>query len=176
MVTPVLVVLSFLLLGVAIFAADFLMARHAFGAPRVIRCPATSRPAAVRLESFRAGIARALGREPKIELADCSRWPDAANCARGCMADIVGDFDATRLSAQIGRWRASSQCSKCGLFFMSEGRGRTKVHFISPNGMVFEWNELPFDWLGEALESWQPLCSHCAAEIPEPPPRYPVPL
>jgi hypothetical protein len=176
MVTPVLVVLSFLLLGVAIFAAEFLMARHAFGAPRVIRCPATSRPAAVRLESFRAAIARTLGREPKIELADCSRWPDAANCARGGMTDIGRDFDATRLSTQIDRWRASSQCSKCGRLFVSEGRGRTRVHFISPNGMVFEWNELPFDWLGEALESWQPLCGGCAAEIPESPPLHPGPL
>lgn len=173
MVTPVLVVLSFLLLGVAIFATEFLMARYALGAPRVIRCPATARPAAVRLESFRAAIARALGRQPKIELADCSRWPDAANCARGCMADIVRDFDATRLSTQIDRWRASSQCSKCGRVFGSEGRTRTKVHFVSPNGMVFEWNELPFDWLGEALEDWQPLCGHCAAEIPEPAPRHP---
>ena len=167
MVTPVLVVLSFLLLGVAIFAAEFLMARYALGAPRVIRCPATSRPAAVRLESFRAAIARTLGREPKIELVDCSRWPDAANCGRGCMAGITADFDATRLSAQIDRWRASSQCSKCGRVFCSEGRPRTKVHFVSPNGMVFEWNELPFDWLGEALDCWEPLCGACAAERPE---------
>ena len=169
MITPVLVVLSFLLLGVAIFAAEFAMARHAFGAPRVIRCPSTSRPAAVRLESFRAGLARTLGREPKIELADCSRWPDASNCARGCMADIVRDFDATRLSTRIDRWRATSQCSKCGRVFGSEGSGRTRVNFVSPNGMVFEWNELPFDWLGEALESWQPLCGRCAARFLKPP-------
>jgi hypothetical protein len=172
MVTPVLVVLSFLLVGVAIFAGDFLLARWAFGAPRVVRCPATSRPAAVRLESFRAAIARTLGREPKMELADCSRWPEAQSCARGCMADLVRDFDATRLSTRIDRWRAGSECSKCGHLFAGEGR-RVKVHFISPNGMVFEWNELPFDWLGEALDSWQPLCADCAGGSPESLPRPP---
>lgn len=167
MVTPVLVVLSFLLLGVAIFAAEFLLARYAFGAPRVIRCPATSRPAAVRLESFRAAIARTLGREPKLEIADCSRWPDAGNCARGCMADIARDLDATRLSDQISRWRTTAHCSKCERDFGDEGIARTKVHFISPNGLVFEWDELPFDWLGEALDSWEPLCGDCAATMPE---------
>jgi hypothetical protein len=172
MVTPVLVVLSFLLLGVAIFAAEFLLARHAFGAPRVIRCPATSRPAAVRLESFRAAIARTLGREPKIEICDCSRWPDGASCARRCMHDIVRDFDPTRQTS-TDRWRASAQCSKCASALVAEGRPQTRIHFISPKGMVFEWTELPFDWLGEALESWQPLCGECAARVPESPTGLP---
>lgn len=166
MVTPVLVVLSFLLLGLAIFLVDFLFARHLFNAPRVIHCPGNGRPAAVRLESVRAAIARALGKKPVLDIADCSRWPGAEGCNRSCLAMIEADPDLTLLSSQIKRWRAEAKCSRCTTF-VGEDPGWMRIFFLSPNGTLFEWHELPFDWLGEALDRWEPLCEKCASEVPE---------
>ena len=56
-------------------------------AERKVICPETGEPAAVRLEATRAATSP-FGR-PELNLVDCSRWPERADCDRGCMRGIL---------------------------------------------------------------------------------------
>lgn len=159
----VLVVLSFLLLAIVIFAVDSALESRNLRAVRIVRCPATEHPAAVRLEGFRTAIRTALGMQAEMTIDDCSRWPRAARCAQGCRAEIEQKARSTRLDVLEANWESEAVCSRCGARLRRPRLFRRDVFLISPSGTVFEWRELPDDWLAEALASWDALCARCAA-------------
>jgi Protein of unknown function (DUF1761) len=53
---------------------------------RVVNCPETHAPVAVRFNALRAAIT-GLTSKPKLTLADCSRWPERAGCDQACIPD-----------------------------------------------------------------------------------------
>lgn len=154
--TPILVVLSFLLLGVAILAAELFLARRHLRELRIVRCPAVSRAAALRLRAGWAAMEAALGRAPEMEVADCTRWPRAKGCGRECLEQLEGDPEEATLADRVRRWMGEKTCAGCGAAFR-EG----EIFLVSPLGTRFEWSELPPDWLADAMENWVPLCGAC---------------
>lgn len=156
---PILVVLSFLLLGVGIFVVELFVARRRLREVRIVRCPAVARPAALRLHAGRAAVEEALGREPELAVEDCTRWPRAKGCDQQCLEQLAANPDEATLAHRVHSWMAERVCSACG-----ESLDETKleeIFLVSPLGTRFEWDELPPDWLAEAIESWQPLCGGC---------------
>lgn len=155
---PILVVLSFLLLGVAIFLAELLIARRHLREVRIVRCPAVAKPAALRLEAGRAAVDEALGREPDLAVADCTRWPRARGCDQKCLEQLEGDPVEATLAHRVHTWLGQKACAGCGRGF---GGTADPIFLVSPLGTRFEWSELPPDWLAEAIEGWEALCGDC---------------
>jgi hypothetical protein len=155
----VLVVLSFLLLGVAIFSAELFIARRRLREVRIVRCPEVGRWAALRLEAGRAAVEVALGSAPRLAVDDCTRWPRARGCDQKCLEQIEGDPEAARLAEKVRVWAREASCAGCGSGFPNDD---DRIFLVSPLGTRFEWDELPPDWLAEALEGWAPLCEACA--------------
>jgi len=56
--------------------------------PRTVNCPETHAQVAVRFDALRAAITGLTG-NPKLRLADCSRWPVHADCGQECIPDAV---------------------------------------------------------------------------------------
>jgi len=70
---------------------------------RVVNCPETRSPVAVRFQAWRAAVSGLSGR-PRLRLADCTRWPDRAGCDQACIPDAerAADPPALRVATTHG--------------------------------------------------------------------------
>ncbi len=55
---------------------------------RTVNCPETHAPVSVRFNALRAAWSNLSG-PPKLRLADCTRWPERADCGQECIPDAV---------------------------------------------------------------------------------------
>ncbi|MGB0047295.1 MAG: hypothetical protein WBP70_07595, partial [Terriglobales bacterium] len=55
---------------------------------RTVNCPETHAPVSVRFNALRAAWSSLSG-PPKLQLADCTRWPERADCGQECVPDAV---------------------------------------------------------------------------------------
>jgi len=61
---------------------------HIYREGRTVNCPETHAPVLVRFNALRAAWSSLSG-APKLRLADCSRWPERADCGQECIADAA---------------------------------------------------------------------------------------
>jgi hypothetical protein len=53
---------------------------------RAVSCPENRQPVAVSFNAFRAAVTRLAGR-PRLEISECTRWPERAGCRQDCAHD-----------------------------------------------------------------------------------------
>jgi len=61
---------------------------HTYREGRTVNCPETHAPVSVRFNALRAAWSSLSG-APKLRLADCTRWPERADCGQECIPDAV---------------------------------------------------------------------------------------
>jgi len=61
---------------------------HTYREGRTVNCPETHAPVSVRFNALRAAWSGLAG-PPKLRLADCTRWPERADCGQECIPDAV---------------------------------------------------------------------------------------
>ncbi|HTW49450.1 MAG TPA: DUF1761 domain-containing protein [Acidobacteriaceae bacterium] len=59
-----------------------------YSGSRLVACPENQRAAAVSIDARHAAATGVHGR-PDLRLCDCTRWPERAQCARGCLSQAV---------------------------------------------------------------------------------------
>ena len=59
---------------------------HTYHEGRTVNCPETHAPVSVRFNALRAAWSSLAG-PPKLRLADCTRWPERADCGQECIVD-----------------------------------------------------------------------------------------
>jgi len=63
---------------------------HTYREGRTVNCPETHAPVSVRFNALRAAWSSLAGGPPKLRLADCTRWPERADCGQECIPDALG--------------------------------------------------------------------------------------
>jgi len=61
---------------------------HTYRAGRTVNCPETHAPVSVRFNALRAAWSSLSG-SPNLRLADCTRWPERADCGQECIPDAL---------------------------------------------------------------------------------------
>ncbi len=61
---------------------------HTYCEGRTVNCPETHAPVSVRLNALRAAW-NSLSGSPNLRIADCTRWPERADCGQECIPDAV---------------------------------------------------------------------------------------
>jgi hypothetical protein len=77
----------------------------------VCACPLDGTPAMVKLRVWRAALGALRGR-PVLQVVECSRWPERANCNQACVGEVEGNCrviaqfqaDLARESPWFRRW------------------------------------------------------------------------
>lgn len=59
-----------------------------YSGSRLVTCPENQHPAAVNIDIHHAA-ATGLDGCPELRLADCTRWPESANCSRPCLSQAI---------------------------------------------------------------------------------------
>jgi hypothetical protein len=131
-----------------------------FHGQRIVSCPETHKPAAVRVAAGKAAFNAAIGK-PTLGLCDCSRWPERSDCPQDCLAQIKEAPGACLVWNIMNRWYHGQECAFCH-------KGFTEIHWHDhPPALVDAerhsvlWNEVPAERLQETMRTHVPVCWNC---------------
>jgi hypothetical protein len=160
--------MKYIFLASMIVAAVFLLVglRRAlqvylkFRGKRLVSCPETHRPAAMRVAAGTVALEAAVHQD-QLKLSECSRWPERKDCPQECLAQIEEAPKACLEWTAINQWYQGQQCVYCHKPF-------GEIHWHDhPAGLqdserkTFEWSEIPAEKLQEALATHWPVCWSC---------------
>lgn len=131
-----------------------------FRGERIVTCPETRQPAAVRVSAGKAALEAGAGKE-KLGLCECSRWPEREDCPQGCLAQIKEAPAACLVWNIMNRWYQGQNCVYCHKPF-------THIHWhdhppalLDAERKTIQWNEVPPERLQETMRTHLPVCWDC---------------
>ena len=71
----------------AYFLVRMLVKFGRFRGRRAVLCPETGSTAIIRIDALHAAISSAVA-DPKLQVSECSRWPEFQGCRQGCLPGI----------------------------------------------------------------------------------------
>jgi hypothetical protein len=158
--------LLYVVLGaVVVVAAGFVLRRSigsylVFRGRRVITCPENQRPAAVDVDARRAAVTSAFG-ERKLQLRDCSRWPEKEGCGQECLSQIEAAPADCLVRSLVASWCAGASCVLCGKSLGEVDWLTRAPALLAPDRRTVAWSEVPAETLPEVLATHHPVCWDC---------------
>lgn len=157
--------LIILLLGavVAIYLAMALVAYFRMRGTRIVVCPETQEPAAVRVDPAHAAVS-AVWETTDIQLNRCSRWPERKDCDQACTGQIAVAPKETLAFEQMKKWYANKSCAICRRTIPPLHHGGPMpgmLNVASPTHEILSWDEIPAEHLPAMFESHLPVCASC---------------
>lgn len=156
--------LAFFVIVVAYFIHRLFVGGHEirtlFG-QKLITCPETHEPAAVRVAVGRATMAAITGKE-RIELYQCSRWPERAGCDQACLPELQADPAKCAVWSIAAHWYEDKKCFFCGKPITPLGHLEHPPGLVDADGKIIGWNEIPAEHLPAQFASAHPVCWNCS--------------
>jgi hypothetical protein len=125
---------------------------------RVVHCPATHGSASVRVAPTHPFVLRG---PVHLGVARCSLWPERAQCAQACLAEIAESPQHCSFQRVLADWYRGQRCAICRRDIPKVQRGELRPGLLAPNGELVAWTEVPPTQLYEVLASHRPVCAHC---------------
>jgi hypothetical protein len=107
---------------------------------RVVTCPETQAPAAVR---------------GKRHLTSCSRWPEREGCDQACLKQIATSPDGCLVKSLVTAWYEGKSCVECGRAIT----GPAAIRLF--DGTSHEWADFEPQDLPNLFETAEALCWQC---------------
>jgi hypothetical protein len=154
----------YLLIAVIVVGAAYFVTRfrevHNFQGKMLITCPETRKPAAVKIDPWRAVAAALVGKQ-HMELSNCSRWPEREDCGQDCICQITLDPESHRVWTIVSQWFEGKQCVYCRKRIEKVSHFDRSPALLNAQRKTFEWDRIPAELLPEALWGCQPVCWSC---------------
>jgi hypothetical protein len=128
-----------------------------FRGSRVVTCPETNAPAAVKVDALRA----ALQGPDQLLLQQCSRWPERQGCGQECIRQIEAAPEDCLVRSILTKWYAGKSCVACGRKLDEIDWMEHKPALMSSDGSSVEWHELAPEDIPRVLSTHRPLCWNC---------------
>jgi hypothetical protein len=109
----------FVIAGVALIAGTFIglfMAARAhlkYRGKRLVTCPETQKPAAVHVNAGKAARGALEGKHVRIDLNQCSCWPEREHCGQECLSQIENDPQGCSVWGIAQQWYRGRACAYC---------------------------------------------------------------
>jgi hypothetical protein len=157
-------ILLILLVAIAV-AAVFELVRALrtylkFRGKRIVSCPETHQPAAVRVAAGKAAV-EATVHSPHLRLSECSRWPEKEACGQECLAQIEEAPRACLVSTIVNQWYAGRSCVYCKKPFGEIHWHDHPPALVDQQRKTVEWNEVPLENLQQVMATHWPVCWNC---------------
>jgi len=157
----ILVGLILVAAGVVYYLARQAMATYLrYRGTRVITCPESRSPAAVRVDVLDA-VVGALRGSNEHRLADCSRWPERQACGQHCLEQVEGAPEGCLVRELLEGWYRDKSCALCHRAFRDVHWHDHKPCLINEEGRTAEWRDFQPERLPGVLETHQPVCWDC---------------
>jgi hypothetical protein len=127
---------------------------------RLVVCPETHAHAALRLDGGRAVTSVLLG-APRLQLCECSRWPERGRCGQPCLKQIESAPDGCLVKALVERFYDGKACALCRRPFEALDWYEHKPALMDERGRSVEWADIPAELLPHFLETFAPICWDC---------------
>jgi hypothetical protein len=140
------------------YVARAVLVWRRFRGDRVVTCPETGHPAAVRIDlqhAIEAG--RTCG--PDLRLSTCSRWPERGPCDQPCVPEAAARQSAVDAIAR--RWYAHTRCTYCGKPIDDPRWLDHHAALQDSDGITHEWSDVRPEQLVDALRAGTPVCWSC---------------
>jgi hypothetical protein len=125
---------------------------------RVVTCPETGHPAAVRIDAAHAALTGAKG-AANVRLAACSRWATRGRCDEPCLFEAA-DSCSTVATIASG-WYDGKRCVYCRKPIIDEPFVAHHPALLGSDGTTREWVDVKPDRLPDALRTGRPVCWDC---------------
>jgi hypothetical protein len=127
---------------------------------RLVSCPETHQPAAVRVAAGKAALEAAFGDE-QLRLSECSRWPEREGCPQECLAQIEEAPKACLVRTIASQWYQGQKCAYCHKRFGEIHWHDHAPALVNEEGKTLQWDEISAEKLQEALKTHRPVCWNC---------------
>lgn len=131
-----------------------------FRGKRIVICPETHQPAAVKVAAGKAAAEATIG-VPHIRLSECSRWPEREDCGQACLAQIKAAPEACLVKTILNQWYEGKSCAYCHTPFHEIHWHDHPPALLDPERKTIEWSEIPAEKLQEAFKTHWPVCWSC---------------
>lgn len=156
--------LAFLVIVIAYLIHRLLVGGHqlrSFFGPKLVTCPETHQTVAVKVAVGRATLAALAGKQ-RIELCQCSRWPERADCDQACLSELKADPVEHGVWAIATHWYEGKNCFYCGRPITPLSHLEHPPALLGFDGKIVEWDEIPAEKLPAQFASAHPVCWNCA--------------
>jgi hypothetical protein len=135
-----------------------------FRGKRLVTCPETHKTAAVELDAKEAAR-EALTQNPRMQLSECTRWPERKDCGQECLNEIAMSPSDCLVRNIVIDWFGDKDCVFCGksIAEVKEWWVDHKPALLTPEKQIVVWNEFAAEQLPELFEKCEPVCWSCAA-------------
>lgn len=127
---------------------------------RLVQCPETGRPAAVRIDAGYAALTGVAGKAA-LRLKECSRWPERRDCAQVCLRQIETAPVQCLVRSIVEGWYQGKSCVLCG---KSIGEIQSWDHqpaLMDTQRKTVEWKDVKAEELPEMFATHLPVCWDC---------------
>lgn len=128
---------------------------------RVITCPESKTVEGVELDASRAAFSGLTHREPRLELDECSRWPERRDCGQECLEQIASAPHHCLLTAILADWYLGKACVFCHRNFGEVIWHDHQPALRGPDGHLIEWSDVRPSELYNVLDTQDPVCWNC---------------
>ena len=127
---------------------------------RVVTCPETKQPVAVRVDKGHAAATSMFGEE-RLRLESCTRWPERRSCGQECLAQIEESPEGCLVRTMLTSWYDRAFCVLCRQPIGAIHWGDNKPALLAPDGRTLEWTDIPPETLPRVLATHEPVCWNC---------------
>jgi hypothetical protein len=148
-------------LAAYLLLSGFLKTWRQYRGVRVITCPETLQPAAVKVAAFDAAKWFAIAGETDIHLRNCSRWPERADCDEACLSQIQSAPDACRIQTIVTSWYDGRNCHYCARPIGAIVWHERPPAVLMTDGETREWKEIAPEELPNVFATGDAVCWAC---------------
>ncbi len=141
--------------------SGFLGAFRKYRGERIITCPETHEPEAVRVDALRAAHWAAVAGEPALRLSTCSRWPERSGCDQACLSQIEASPETCRVRTIVSSWYEGKDCVYCRKPIGEIAWHEQPPALSGPDKTSREWKDVRTEDLPAVLRTHEPVCWKC---------------
>jgi hypothetical protein len=152
----------YVLAAIAVLGLLYLVIRAyvRFRGGRLVTCPETQAPVAVKIGAFRAALTTFFGASD-VRLRSCTRWPERRDCDQACLQEIEAAGESCAIRTIIRNWYEGKVCVYCNKPLEQHESFEHGPCLLTQAGNTLQWSDVRPETIPDVLMTCRPVCWNC---------------